>query len=138
MRNCQAVRWQLPLCRLLPCGDRRGQHGDVTGGEPQFAPRPIEAQQPDDIRPAWLLRRASTWSQLSRPNPLNHYAALRKLLLHHGDLLSKKIDAEALLDQVEVGMLQPGFQKLHVADVSKPPPPAPGVIGNLRELSREG
>lgn len=47
------------------------------------------------------------------------------------------IDTEALLDQVEVGMSLPGFQKLHVPDMPKPPAPTAGVIGSLRAPSRE-
>lgn len=39
----------------------------ITGGEPLFAPRPIEAGQPDHIRRAWLQRRGNTWFQLTRP-----------------------------------------------------------------------
>lgn len=64
----------------------------VVQGELKFAPRPIEAQQPENVRRAWLLRRASTWFQLSRPDPLNHYAALRTLLVQRADELAKKID----------------------------------------------
>ncbi|WP_250403766.1 DUF6183 family protein [Streptomyces cellostaticus] len=61
---------------------------------------PAESEQPPDARQAWRQRRANTWFQLSRPDALNHYAALRKLLLQQGDLLVKKIDTGALLDQV--------------------------------------
>ena len=50
---------------------------------------------------------------------------------------AKRIDAQALLDQVEIRVPQPGLQEFHVADVPKPPPSAPGVIGHLREPSRE-
>ena len=67
----------------------------ITGGEPLFAPRPIEAGQPDHVRSAWLLRRSNTWSQLTRPDPLNHYAALRALLNKHADQIAKKIDDDA-------------------------------------------
>jgi hypothetical protein len=67
----------------------------ITGGEPLFAPRLIEAGQPDHVRRAWLLRRGSTWFQLGRPDPLNHYAALRARLNQHADELAKKIDDHA-------------------------------------------
>ena len=67
----------------------------ITGGEPLFAPRPIEAGQPDHVRSAWLLRRSNTWFQLTRPDPLNHYAALRALLNKHADQIAKKIDDDA-------------------------------------------
>ncbi len=67
----------------------------VTQGEPLFAPRPIEADQPAHVRKAWLHRRSNTWSQLSRPDPLAHYAALRKLLTQHADQLATRIDNSA-------------------------------------------
>ncbi len=67
----------------------------ITGGEPLFAPRPIEAGQPDHVRRAWLLRRGTTWFQLARPDPLNHYAALRARLNQHADQIAKKIDDDA-------------------------------------------
>lgn len=47
-------------------------------------------------------------------------------------------DPEALLDQVEIRVPQPGLQECGVTDVPEPPSSAPGVIGNLREPSREG
>ncbi|PJM97896.1 hypothetical protein CG740_38580 [Streptomyces sp. CB01201] len=47
----------------------------ATCGEPLFAPRHIEADQPPDTRQTWRQRRANTWFQLSRPDALNHYAA---------------------------------------------------------------
>ena len=46
----------------------------VTQGELRFAPQPIEAGQPEPVRKAWLYRRGATWFQLSRPDPLAHYA----------------------------------------------------------------
>jgi hypothetical protein len=64
----------------------------ITGGEPLFAPRPIEAGQPDHIRRAWLQRRGNTWFQLTRPDPLSHYAALRARLNEHADQIAQKID----------------------------------------------
>jgi hypothetical protein len=63
----------------------------VTQGEPRFAPRPIEAQQPQHAQRQWLLRRGTTWHHLTRQAPLAHYAALRELLNHHADLLATKI-----------------------------------------------
>ncbi|MES9592296.1 hypothetical protein ABWK57_26115 [Streptomyces sp. NPDC094045] len=71
----------------------------VTRGEPRFAPRHIEAAQPPDVRRAWHLRRSSTWFQLSRPDPLNHYAALRGLLIRHAEDLARKIDKASDLAQ---------------------------------------
>jgi len=67
----------------------------VTQGELRSAPRPIEADQPEPVREAWLHRRGSTWFQLSRPDPLAHYAELRKLLIQHAEHLAKEIDTRA-------------------------------------------
>src|SRR5229473_4551606 len=67
----------------------------VTQGELRFAPRPIEARQPEPVRKAWLYRRGATWFQLSRPNPLAHYAELRTLLIQHAEHLAKEIDTRA-------------------------------------------
>jgi TniQ len=67
----------------------------VTQGEPRFAPRPIEAMQPEQVRRVWIARRASVWWQLTRPDPLNHYAALRKLLIKHARHLASRIDSSA-------------------------------------------
>ncbi|MFE7568452.1 hypothetical protein ACFU76_16060 [Streptomyces sp. NPDC057539] len=73
----------------------------VTGGEPLFAPRPIEADQTDDVRRAWFLRRASTWFQLGRPDPLGHYAALRDHLNQHADQIAKRIEASHSIARTE-------------------------------------
>ena len=64
----------------------------ITQGEPLFAPRPTEAEQPEHIQQAWLHRRGNTWHHLSRPRPLAHYTALRELLVQHADQLAVKID----------------------------------------------
>jgi hypothetical protein len=64
----------------------------ITQGEPLFAPRPIEAEQPEHIQQAWLQRRGTTWHHLLRPQPLAHYAALRDLLIEHADHLAVQID----------------------------------------------
>ncbi len=64
----------------------------VTQGEPRFAPRTIEAGQPEPIRRAWAARRGTTWHQLTRPDPLNHYAHLRALLTEHAQQLAFKAD----------------------------------------------
>jgi len=64
----------------------------ITQGEPRFAPRPIEAQQPPHTQREWLQRRANTWHHLTREAPLAHYEALKNILTHHADLLIAKID----------------------------------------------
>jgi len=67
----------------------------VTQGELRFAPRPLEAEQPEPVRRDWAARRGATWHQLTRPGPLNHYARLRKLLTQHAEHLAAEIDAAA-------------------------------------------
>lgn len=98
--------WQAITSRLPPVpgpfqpviDDRKRQEASaftwahVTHGEPRFAPRPIEADQPEPVRKDWAGRRASTWHKLTRPGRLNHYAELRKLLIEHGDRLARNID----------------------------------------------
>lgn len=64
----------------------------ITQGELLFAPRPIEAAQPEHIRQYWVHHRGGTWHQLTRARPLAHYAALRELLTQHADQLPAKID----------------------------------------------
>lgn len=64
----------------------------VTQGEHLFAPRPIEAAQPDHVQHAWAQRRNTTWYQLSRPDPLRHYADLRNHLIPYARQLAADID----------------------------------------------
>jgi hypothetical protein len=64
----------------------------VTQGEPRFAPRPIEAGQPETVRGDWARQRGNTWHKLARPGRLVHYIELRKLLIEHGDRLARSID----------------------------------------------
>lgn len=65
----------------------------VTCGEHLFAPRPIEAGQPAHIQREWAQRRNTTWFQLTRPDPLRHYADLRKALTQYARQLARDIDA---------------------------------------------
>jgi TniQ len=65
----------------------------VTQGEPLFAPRPIEAEQSEDVRLVWIRRRSSTWAKLMQPSPVGHYSALRTLLTQYADQLAKQIDS---------------------------------------------
>lgn len=67
----------------------------VTQGEPRFAPRPIEASQPESVRKDWIGRRANTWHKLASPGRLVHYAELRNLLIEHSDRLARDIDNTA-------------------------------------------
>lgn len=60
----------------------------VTQGEPRFAPRPIEASQPETIRKDWTGRRGNLWHKLTRPGRFVHYIELRKLLIEYGDRLA--------------------------------------------------
>jgi hypothetical protein len=78
----------------MRCAGLRGQRRSTN---PSSAPRPIEAQQPLDIRHSWHRRRGTTWYQLSRPDPVNHYAALRTLLIQHANQLAKQIDRNRAL-----------------------------------------
>jgi hypothetical protein len=64
----------------------------VPQGEPRFAPRPIEAGQPDPVRKDWTGRRGNLWHKLTRPGRLVHYIELRKLLTDYGDGLATGID----------------------------------------------
>ncbi|MEU9302328.1 TniQ family protein [Streptomyces sp. NPDC048269] len=65
----------------------------VTQGEHLFAPRTIAARQPSDVRRRWAQRRSTTWFQLIRPDPLRHYADLRKVLSDYARQLTGDIDS---------------------------------------------
>ncbi|WP_354382622.1 TniQ family protein [Streptomyces sp. PvR034] len=65
----------------------------VTRGEHLFAPRLIEAEQPVGIQQDWTRRRNTTWFQLTRPDPIRHYADLRKILSDHARQLAADIEA---------------------------------------------
>ena len=49
--------------------------------------------QPEQVRRTWIARRGSTWWQLTRPDPLNYYAELRKLFIEHARHLASRIDS---------------------------------------------
>jgi hypothetical protein len=78
----------------------------VTQGEPRFAPRPIEASQPDPVRRVWTNRRANTWHRLDCPGRIVHYTELRSLLIEHADQLARDIDdsTEATDKALAVGL----------------------------------
>ncbi|MEV8035156.1 TniQ family protein [Streptomyces sp. NPDC086182] len=82
-------------------GDRKRQDASVfiwvqvTRGEHLFAPRPIEAEQPQHVQHEWAQRRNTTWYNLVRPNPLRHYADLRKILTEYAHQLALDIDSSA-------------------------------------------
>jgi hypothetical protein len=79
--------------RLEPAaGGIRLRLGPCHQGEPRFAPRPIEAAQPEPVRGDWAAHRANTWHKLARPGRFVHYIELRKLLIEHGDRLANDID----------------------------------------------
>jgi TniQ len=83
-------------------GDRKRQDASVfiwtlvTRGEHLFAPRPLEAAQPTEIQQRWAARRYATWFQFSRPDPLRHYADLRRLLTNYAQRLARDIDSGAV------------------------------------------
>ena len=101
--------WQHIVERLPPVpgpiqpvlDDRKRQEASaiiwahITQGEPRFAPRPIEADQPDPIRREWQLRHGPTVFQFTRRDPLGHYAALGTLLTQHARDLARRIDSGA-------------------------------------------
>jgi hypothetical protein len=101
------TEWDHIISRLPPVpgpiqpilDDRKRQESSafiwalVTQGESRFAPRPIEASQPEPVRKDWADRRANTWHKLTSPGRLVHYAELRKLLIEHGDRLASRIDS---------------------------------------------
>ena len=107
--------WQELTSRLPPVpgpvqpvlDDRKRQEASaftwacVTQGEPRFAPRPIEAAQPEPVRRDWALHRANTWHKLARPGRIVHYAELRKLLIDHADHLASRIDRSAHITAAE-------------------------------------
>jgi hypothetical protein len=64
----------------------------VTRGESRFAPRPLEASQPESVRREWTGHRANTWHKLASPGPIVHYAELQNLLIEHSDRLARDID----------------------------------------------
>jgi hypothetical protein len=67
----------------------------VTQGEHLFAPRPIETRQPPPIQDNWARRRNTAWFQLTRPDPMRHYADLRNLLIPYAQQLAASIDHRA-------------------------------------------
>ncbi len=101
-----AREWNDVISRLPPVpgpiqpilDDRKRQEASafiwarVTQGEPRFAPRPIEASQPEPVRRDWTGRRASTWHKIALPGRIVHYAELRNLLIKHSDQLARDID----------------------------------------------
>ncbi|MGW2816098.1 TniQ family protein [Streptomyces sp. NPDC001415] len=101
--------WQELTSRLEPphgkqpvLDDRKRQDASVfiwvlvTRGEHLFAPRPIEAEQPLDIQQDWARRRNTTWFQLTRPDPMRHYADLRKALTDYARQLAADIEARTV------------------------------------------
>ncbi|MFD8373653.1 TniQ family protein [Streptomyces sp. NPDC059688] len=67
----------------------------VTQGEHLFAPRTIAARQPSNVRRRWAQRRSTTWFQLTRPDPLPHYADLRRVLGDYARQLTSTVDSGA-------------------------------------------
>jgi hypothetical protein len=98
--------WQELTSRLPPVpgpfqpvlDDRKRQEASafvwahVTQGEPRFAPRPIEADQPGPVRKDWAAHRGNTWHKLTHPGRIVHYTELRKLLIEHASNLARRID----------------------------------------------
>jgi hypothetical protein len=82
-------------------GDRKRQIASVyvwvqiTSGEHYFAPRPIEATQPQEIQESWKLRRNTIWHLMHRSRPGPHYASMKAELDALAASLSTKIDTPA-------------------------------------------
>ncbi|WP_329458715.1 TniQ family protein [Streptomyces sp. NBC_01497] len=98
--------WQELTSRLEPphgkqpvLDDRKRQDPSVfiwvhvTCGEHLFAPRPIEAAQSLDVQQDWARRRNTTWFQLTRPDPMRHYADLRNALTDYAHQFAADIEA---------------------------------------------
>lgn len=83
-------------------GDRKRQIASVrvwvqvTSGEHYFAPRPIEAAQPPEVRDAWEKRRNTIWSVMHCARPGPHYASLITELDVLAASLAAEIDKRAL------------------------------------------
>ncbi|MCX4850395.1 hypothetical protein [Streptomyces sp. NBC_00893] len=90
---------QSPYSSYTDLGDRKRQAASVyvwtlvTRGEHTFAPLPLEAAQPDEVRRQWISSRSTTWFQLTRPDPIGHYAHLRGSLAEYAQQLARDIDA---------------------------------------------
>jgi hypothetical protein len=65
----------------------------VTGSTPRFAPRPIEAMQPEPVRNAWARDRAGHWLRIISSRSGTRLAALHALLTRHADQLARDIDS---------------------------------------------
>ncbi|UKL04872.1 MULTISPECIES: TniQ family protein [unclassified Streptomyces] len=88
-----------PHVTQIDFGDRKRQTASVyvwtliTQGEHLFAPRPLEAAQPPEVRQQWARRRNTTWFQFTRPNPMSHYAEMRRILSEYAQQLARDIDS---------------------------------------------
>jgi hypothetical protein len=80
-------------------GDRKRQIASVyvwvqvTSGEHYFAPRPIEAAQPPEIRESWKERRNTIWHLMHRSQPGPHYTSLKAELGIIAASLARTTDA---------------------------------------------
>lgn len=64
----------------------------VTGGEAQYAPRPIEPLHPQDAPTARRRPHTGFWSRLTQADPPPHLAKLQELLIQHAHRLATQID----------------------------------------------
>jgi hypothetical protein len=64
----------------------------VTSGEHYFAPRPIEAAQPPEVRESWKERRNTIWHLMHRSRPSPHYTNLKAELDAIATSLARSID----------------------------------------------
>jgi len=99
--------WEALIARLPPIpgpqrpelGDRKRQIASIyvwvqlTSGEHHFAPRPIEAAQPQHVQEAWNSRRNTIWSLLCSNRPRPHYISLKAELRDLATSLAATIDS---------------------------------------------
>ena len=100
------MTWQVITASVPPIpgpnqpvtADRKRQDASVyiwtaiTRGEHLFAPQPIQDQQPAHIQKDWATRHNTTWFQITRPDPLRHYADLRVALDRYAKHMARRID----------------------------------------------
>lgn len=95
----QEINDRLPRVRgrRMKVNDRTRQDASVfvwvrvTLGEARFAPRPVEAAQPEPVRKLWRTTRVQTGAKIASP-PSPRWASLQMLLNQYADRLAADID----------------------------------------------
>jgi hypothetical protein len=74
----------------------------ITQGEHEFAPRPVEAAQPDPVQRAWRHERLRIQRQFEvPPRPNGFYAAIRPVLINYAAQLAHRIDVGDSLGEAD-------------------------------------